>query len=169
MSKREAHAGQVTEKNVRSSESFSRPFGALKYALRNRNTTKTKAIFEALQWVAFALRPLEEQELCEALGTDLAYDVIPNTQHENVNKKQYGRSILHQCREILKVDENGLVDFHDAEMRIFVLSPEFVQMTGLHMVDAHEMIATVCVRHLHCESVETIFNALGIGQALVEG
>jgi hypothetical protein len=154
--KREAHACQVAEKNVRSSESFSRPVSALKCALRNRNTTETKAIFEALQWVAFALRPLEEQELCEALGTDLAYDVIPNAPHENVKKKQYGRSILHQCREILKVDENGLVDFHDAEMRIFVLSPEFVQMTGLHMVDAHEMIATVCVRHLHCESVETV-------------
>jgi hypothetical protein len=156
VSERGAHACQVTEKNVRSSEGFSRPVSALKYALRNRNARETKAIFEALQWVAFALRPLEEQELSEALGTDLACDSIPNASHENVNKKQYGRSILHQCREILKIDENGLVDFYDAEMRIFVLSPEFVQMTGIHMVDAHEMIATVCVRHLHCKSVEAV-------------
>jgi hypothetical protein len=158
VSERDAHACQVTEKNVRSSESFSRPVSALKYALRNRNTTETKSIFEALQWVAFALRPLEEQELSEALGTNVACDSIPNASHENVNKKQYGRSILHHCREILKIDENGLVDFYDAEMRIFILSPEFVQMTGLHMVDAHEMIATVCVRHLHCKSVEAILN-----------
>src|SRR5436190_19990574 len=118
VSERDAHACQVTEKNVRSSESFSRPVSALKYALRNRNATETKAIFEALQWVAFALRPLEEQELSEALGTDVVCDSIHNSSHENVNKKQYGRSILHQCREILKIDENGLVDFYDAEMRI---------------------------------------------------
>jgi hypothetical protein len=156
VSERDAHACQVTGKNVRSSESFSRPVSALKYALQNRNTTETKSIFEALQWVAFALRPLEEQELSEALGTDLACDSISNASHESVNKKQYGRSILHHCREILKIDENGLVDFYDAEMRIFVLSPDFVQMTGLHMVDAHEMIAAVCVRHLHCKSIEAI-------------
>lgn len=48
------------------------------------------------------------------------------------------------------------MDFHDTEMRIFILSPEFVQITGLHMVDAHEMIATVCVKHLQCESPKAI-------------
>jgi hypothetical protein len=156
VSERNAHASQVTEKSLRSSESFARPVSALKCALRNRNATETKAIFEALQWVTFALRPLEIQELSEALGTDTACDVVPNVSHEDVNRKQYGRSILHLCSEILKVDENGLVDFRDAEMRIFVLSPAFVQMTGLHMVGAHEMIATVCVRHLHCKSVEAV-------------
>jgi hypothetical protein len=150
------HARQVEDKSLKIPEDFSRSVSALEHTIRYRTTAESKAIFEALQWVAFALRPLEQQELCEALGTNLAFNISSDTLHDSINKGQCGQRILHHCRQILNVDENGLVDFHDAGMRVFVLSPQFVQVTGLHMMDAHEMIATVCIRHLQCESVETI-------------
>jgi hypothetical protein len=156
---RDTYAQRVRDNNLKCAGQFSRCVSALECAFRDRSTREAKAILEALQWVTFAQRPLEQQELSEALGTDLALDIRSKAFHSNVDKMQYGWEILHWCREILKIDENGLVDFHDTEMRIFILSPEFEQITGLHTVDAHEMIATVCVKHLQCESAKTILKS----------
>jgi hypothetical protein len=128
----------------------------LQCALRNKTTEETSAIVEALQWVAFALRPLDQQELFEALGTDLAFDLFPKTLHETNDHKHYGKEVLHHCRDLLRINENGAVDFHTAEMRVYVLSREFAELSASHTVDAHEMIATVCIRHLQCNGHDAI-------------
>jgi ankyrin repeat protein len=156
VAERDVYAQQILSQSIKPPENSARPANVLQYALRNKTTAESSAIVEALQWVAFALRPLDQQEFFEALGTDLTFDIFPKNLHETNEQKHYGKEVLHHCGDLLRINENGAVDFHTAEIRAYVLSREFAELSARHAVDAHEMIGTVCIRHLQCYKLEAI-------------
>ena len=132
---------------------------SLERVLRGRNAGLAAMTLETLRWVAFAFRPISVDELLTSLTTNA------NIEHPRQKKEPYQEDIAHTnradleklCAGLLDFRSNGMVEFCDKDLKSFVLSPAMSTMDLRKDTQIHEMIATVCLRHLLCLHREAIF------------
>lgn len=124
-------------------------------ALQVGKLCKTQAAVRALQYVAFAFRPLHIDELLEALAT--AHASIFESKNSNGDRKTvYGKEDLTELMsEVLEVRDNGLVFFTDNDLRHRILT-EIEPTDARTWPNGHDVLATICLQHLQCLGHETI-------------
>ena len=132
------------------------PVPGLKAALSCRSAPETQLIFKAIQWVGLALRPLAVDELLHALNTST--DVSPHGQDLEVPPAtvRSREQLMELCFGLLEINDAELVGFANANLRTLVSSPDFPGISPMNGSSGHEMLATVCIRHLQCLDRQTL-------------
>jgi ankyrin repeat protein len=127
-----------------------RPAYSLERALQASGSRKAKIILKALRWVAFSLRLLEIDELFSAVVTPTESDCYAIDLRDS-------SELVELCAYLIVVDDNKRVHFRDYDLRNLILSPERSIMDPCQHTQVHEMIATVCLRHVQCLHRQSIF------------
>jgi hypothetical protein len=114
---------------------------------------------KALQWTAFAFRPLSLDELFAALTirTNTELDVQGRCTAPIEALLESRAELEELCAGLLITRSNGLIEFCDADLKTFVLSRALSTLDPCRETEVHEMIASVCLHHLQCLHKETIF------------
>ena len=132
------------------------PVPNLKATLRCRTEPETQIIFRAMEWVGFAFRRLAIEELLLALNTNTEVSSEDRGLEVRTAGIETGEQLMELCLGLLEMNEAKLVDFSNAGMRDLVLSREFPQGAPVSGGVGHEMLAIVCLKHLHCLDRQTL-------------
>jgi hypothetical protein len=126
---------------------------ALGRILRHRSPNHITTILRTTQIIAAARRLLTLNELDVAINTRLpwlhclrngakdAEDVQEDCGDNRVN-------FMGLCKDLLKIDTNGVVNFCHKDMRNVISSVEFRRHFGLPQED--EILAAICIQHFGC-------------------
>jgi hypothetical protein len=128
-----------------------RPAYSLERALQANGLGKAKIILRALRWVAFTLRLLDIDELFSAVVTMTAESDFCTIGLRDASE------LVELCAYLLVVDDDRQVQFCDRDLRNLILSPEMSIVDPCQHTQVHEMIATVCLRHVQCLHRQSIF------------
>ena len=132
---------------------------SLERVLRGRNAGLAAKTLETLRWIAFTFRPLTVDELLTCLVTNA--DIENPGQNDSSYQADIARinraGLEKMSAGLLDFRSNGLVEFCDKDLKNFVLSPAMSTMDLRKDTQIHEMIASVCLRHLLCLHKEAIF------------
>jgi Ankyrin repeats (3 copies) len=123
----------------------------LQRALQANGLGKAKIILKALRWVAFTLRLLDIEELFSAVVTMTGEPDCYTTHLRDSTE------LVELCASLLVVDNDKQVQFCDRDLRNLILSPEMSIVDPCQHNQVHEMIATVCLRHVQCLHRQSIF------------
>lgn len=124
---------------------------SLERALQANGLGKARIILRALRWVAFTLRLLDIDELFSAVLTMTA-----ESECYTVGLRD-SSELVELCEHLLVMDDDRHVQFCDRDLRNLILCPEISIVDPCHHTQVHEMIATVCLRHVQCLHRQSIF------------
>ena len=128
-------------------------FHALRRTLGQRRLDDISVTLQAIQILGAGCRPMTFSELDNASKTRLHppyhhrndAQVSEEVQTRGANRDNY---LMGPCKDLLKVDNSGIVEFCHEDMRGLVSSADFQQQFGLRSGD--EILAAICIQHLGC-------------------
>jgi ankyrin repeat protein len=125
----------------------------LRRILKHRSPDHIITILRTIQIIVAARRPLTLSELDVAVNTRLpSLHCLPNgaKDAEDVQGDRADDKVnfMGLCKDLLKIDSNGVVNFCHKDMRNIISSVEFRRQFGLPQED--EVLAAISIQHFGC-------------------
>lgn len=116
----------------------------------DRSDLEVKILARALNIVACAFRPLDAEELIEALKTQTPPLSGPQDRGGDASWLRTSEDLRTLCVGFLEIQDSGVVQFSNDNLKKSVLSHDFATQNLPCGSDGHELLAMVCIQHLQC-------------------
>lgn len=124
--------------------------------LRKSHPGQRVLILAMLEWIAWAVRPLNVHEMFVALGTPLDIGVFPQSSSAGRLDTDTVEQLMSICAPLVEFRGNDLLCFRERGVKDLIRSSGCISLGFAPAEIAQERMAAVCLVHLRCAHTETI-------------